>query len=102
MKRRKHHAIGVSDFLHIQVASVHAVVDGQGAAGDRRDADYRFGFELERIASMHHAVLDADVAILNAEFFLAYPVGKNADAGPQPGLTSAMKQSVAASVEAYI
>ena len=86
MEYGHHEPIPFGYLLHIDIATVHAVVDGQhttGGGGNPDDPDHGFGLEFQGITPVHDAVFDSDVAVLNPELFFADPIGKNADARPQ-------------------
>src|SRR5260370_6183151 len=82
------YGIASRNFLHVEIAAMRTIVDGQDSAMHRRDtndSDHRLYGQLDVFVPVYEATFDLNNPCLPAELFSPHPVGKHSDARPQGG-----------------
>src|SRR6202048_3601539 len=82
------YCIACRNFLHVQIAAMRTIVDGQDGAMHRRDTndtDHRLYGQLEVFVPVYETILDFNDPCLPAELLSPHPIGKHSDAWPQGG-----------------
>src|SRR6202453_198729 len=87
---RKKDRVAGADFLHIEIAAVRAVVNGQYSAMNRsyaKHADHRLNWKFARRIPVNKSVRHFHRAFMDPEFLPPPPVWKHADSGQKRGVT---------------